>query len=151
MASRSPDRSGTPRSAKDAALSLLARREHSQRELRNKLRRLGFEEEAIAEALTALAGDGYQSDSRTAQARIDASLRRGHGPVRIRAELDERGLRGAGGVIDQDTDWLAAARSLIDRKFGDEPPADAREYARRARFLQARGYTGDVIRKALAR
>lgn len=138
-----------PRPAKDVALGLLARREHSLAELRQKLRQRGYASEEIDQALAELSSDGYQSETRAAQARVDAGLRRGHGPQRIRAALGAANLSKAEVMIDPDVNWLQRARELLHRKFGNEPPAEAKEYARRARFLQARGYESDVIRKAL--
>ena len=146
---RSSGSDKTPRPAKDIALGLLARREHSLGELRQKLRQRGYASDEIDQALTELASDGYQSEARAAQARINAGLRRGHGPQRIRAALGAASLGKAEVAIDPDVDWLQRARELLTRKFGEEPPAEAKEYARRARFLQARGYESEVIRKAL--
>ncbi|NND37435.1 MAG: hypothetical protein HKN81_09915, partial [Gammaproteobacteria bacterium] len=36
-----------------------------------------------------------------------------------------------------------------DRKYGGAAPADYRERARRSRFLQYRGFSGEQIRSAL--
>jgi regulatory protein len=45
-------------------------------------------------------------------------------------------------------DELERARALWLRKYG-EPPADGKEWARQARFLQGRGFSTDVIRRLL--
>ena len=57
-------------------------------------------------------------------------------------------------TIDQafdttETDWVHAAREARRRKFGLSPPADYRERAKQARFLQYRGFSSDQIRAAL--
>mgnify|MGYP000614932117 CR=1 FL=1 len=139
------------RSAHAAALALLAGREHSRLQLARKLTQREYPEEEIAAVLDALAADGYLSDERAATAKVAAGLRRGHGPGRIRNDLREAGLD-AGPITGDDgsdIDWVAQARALAERKFGSESPADYAEWARRARFLQARGFDGATIRKAL--
>ena len=147
-----PDSDKPRRSAHAAALALLAGREHSRLQLARKLTQREYPEEEIAAALDALAADGYLSDERAATAKVAAGLRRGHGPGRIRNDLREAGLD-AGAPISgddgSDIDWVAQARALAERKFGSESPADYAEWARRARFLQARGFDGATIRKAL--
>jgi regulatory protein len=46
-------------------------------------------------------------------------------------------------------DWGRAAREARRRKFGASPPADYRERAKQARFLQYRGFSSEQIRAAL--
>jgi len=43
---------------------------------------------------------------------------------------------------------LDRARAVLRGRFA-APPADAREWARQARFLQTRGFAVDLIRKLL--
>jgi regulatory protein len=45
-------------------------------------------------------------------------------------------------------DELERAREIWARKFAS-PPADAREWARQARFIQSRGFSTDIIRRLL--
>ncbi len=147
-----PDSDKPRRSAHAAALALLAGREHSRLQLARKLAQREYSEDEIAAALDALAADGYLSDQRATTAKVAAGLRRGHGPGRIRNDLREAGLRTDQPITGDDggdIDWVAQARALATRKFGDDPPADYTEWARRARFLQARGFDSATIRKAL--
>jgi regulatory protein len=149
-----PERDKPRRSAYAAALALLAAREHSKLQLTRKLVQREYSEEEISAALEALVNDGYLSDERAAAAKVASGLRRGHGPGRIRNDLREAGLS-AGKQITADDgveiDWVAHARALAERKFGGVPPADYSEWSKRARFLQARGYDSETIRKALPR
>jgi regulatory protein len=76
---------------------------------------------------------------------------RGHGPVRIRQELRQRGV--ADGLIGPalaqlEVDWFELAREVRIRRFGSEPPADLKERSRQYRFMQYRGFTNDQIRAA---
>ena len=73
------------------------------------------------------------------------------GAARIRQELQAKGL-GAEAVQQavarlQDTE-LERAREVWRRKFG-EPAADPQTRAKHMRFLLARGFSGDVVRRAV--
>lgn len=149
------DRDGSKprRSASAAALALLARREHSRLELLQKLQQRAYPETEIAAALDALSEEGLLSDQRATRSRIISGLNRGLGPARIRQSLQRAGLPTDVPIADADevaVDWVDQARQLAQRKFGTEPPSDYQQWAKRARFLQARGYGTDTIRKALS-
>jgi regulatory protein len=132
------------------AVDLLARREHSRLELERKLATRGFPEAVIAPALDALEQSGMLVAARFTESFIRSRLAKGQGPVRIRAELAERGVGDAAEVLrGSDVDWFATARAVLRKRFGAEPPRDYRERAKRARFLQYRGFTADQVRSAL--
>ena len=136
------------------AIALLARREHTRAELLRKLAPHGTKEE-IELVIADLQVSELQSDARFAGAYLRSKAGK-LGPARLR-----QGLRQAG--VDADTaateieaaikanelpDELEQARELWTRKFG-AAPADAKEWAKQARFLQARGYSSAVIRRLL--
>ncbi len=134
-------------------MDLLARREYSQTELANKLRRRFGAHPDVAGLLEEAADRGWQDDQRYAGGLVRSRIERGHGPQRIRQELRHKGLDG--GVVDalleqSDTDWYALALQVKLRKFGDALPVDARERARMMRYLAYRGFDGDMIRHALS-
>ncbi len=134
-----------------AAMDLLARREHSQRELRVKLERR-FPPSQVDEALQTLAAEGLQSDSRFAEAFVRQRSQRGYGPLRIRQELRQRGVGdelAATAMDGAEVDWFAALAYVLERKYGGIPAADLKEKARRTRFLLYRGFSGDQIRELL--
>jgi len=136
---------------KRTAVELLARREHSRRELERKLATRGFPEAVIAPALDALEHSGMLAATRFTESFIRSRVAKGQGPVRIRAELAERGVaeQAAELLRGSDIDWLATARAVRRKRFGAEPPRDYRERAKQARFLQYRGFTADQVRAAL--
>jgi len=135
---------------KQKAIALLARREHSRAELAAKLAPLGTREDIDA-VLDELAASGLLSDARAASAYLRANAAR-FGKARLRQTLRQKGLDSA--LIDEQLaavdapDELARARDIWSRKFA-APPQDAKEWARQARFLQARGFSTNVIRKLL--
>lgn len=130
-------------------MDLLARREHSLRELEQKLRRR-FDAKELDAALVSLTREGLQSDERFAFSFTRERMLRGHGPRRIEAELQQRGI--AGVLIDralaavpeeEGQSWRTVAAAAEARKFGDQPPADYTEKARRMQFLYRRGFAVD--------
>ena len=141
-----------PAACERAALDLLARREHSRRELEQKLAARGFAEELIAPTLDALEESGELASARFTASFIRARAAKGQGPARIRAELAERGIdreQAAELMSAADIDWAALAASVRDKRFGAEPPSDFKERARQARFLEYRGFDRGQIGRAL--
>lgn len=141
-----------PARVRDAALRLLALREHTQRELTRKLSARGFPTAVTAAVLAELAAEGLQSDTRFASHFVAQRCARGVGPVRVRAELEQRGLDRD--VIAQHLDrdaacWREALQALVAKRYGSGPVSDRREWQRRARFLAGRGYASDMIRGVL--
>lgn len=141
----------TPADVRRAAMDLLARREYGRSELAGRLAAKALPETLVEPVLDALAAEGLQSDARYAESFVGARANRGQGPVRIRLELERRGV--AGELVDaalaEAGDWDALAAAARVRKFGAKPPADFREKARQARFLQYRGFTAEQVRAAL--
>ena len=134
---------------RELAIRLLARREHSARELAHKLAARGCAADTIEQVLAELRDEGLQSDARFAEAHVHARLQRGYGPLRIRAELAERGIDehlAEQALSPWADEWAERARAEWRKRFG-RAPRDRREWARQARFLQGRGYpTGLVSR-----
>lgn len=134
-------------------MDLLARREHSVGELRDKLLARGIEDElAVVAELERLCAEGLLSDARFAEAFVHARRLRGQGPLRIAAELRERAV--ATEVIEacldpQDEAWGELAQEARRKRFGGEVPQEFDERARQARFLRYRGFTEGQIRRAL--
>ena len=132
------------------AIAMLARREHSRSELRGKLRRFNSDAAVIDEVLDLLQAGDYLSDERTA-ASISRVRGARYGSLRVANDLRSKGIGG-----ELATATLAAlksteaerAQALWQNKFG-EPPADADERARQMRFLQARGFASELIRKTV--
>ena len=134
-------------------MDYLARREHGRAELVAKLEKAGFEPEISQETVALLVDDGLQSDERYAEAHIASRIRQGKGPVRIRAELRERGL--AGSLIETaldaaGADWYRLAREVRRNKFGERLPAEFRDKAKQMRFLQYRGFESDQVQAAVS-
>jgi regulatory protein len=135
------------------ALRMLTRREHSSAELKAKLQEKGCVDEVAGAVVAQLAVERLVSDERFVEALISARRRRGFGPVRIRHELREKGIPAE--QIDAALDmsaryWLADLEQLCKRRFGSRPAGNYSERARRARFLQYRGFTTEQIARILS-
>ena len=149
----SEDKFSDPIEARKKAMDYLARREHGRGELLDKLLRFGFDADVADDAVARLIEDGLQSDERFAEAFVRSRINQGKGPVRIRADLRERGL--AGPVIDvaledADEDWYALAVDVRLKKFGPDTPLEFRHKAKQMRFLQSRGFEPDQIQAAVS-
>ena len=136
-----------------AAMDLLSRREHSRGELAGKLRRRAESPDDLELVLDKLESDRLLSDERYVESFINARIGRGYGPVRIRQELQQKGvdselIRNA--LEATDTDWSALAVESRLRKFGEGRPVDNRDRNKQMRYLQYRGFDMDCIRKAVA-
>lgn len=133
------------------ALRLLARRDHSLLELRNKLLARHFDEVLVTTVLAELAERNLLSEQRFAEAFVRGRFARGYGPVRIRAELRERGVGEQATeevLAELSENWGESAVRQREKRFGAGYPGDYRERVRQMRFLQQRGFTGDQIRAA---
>ena len=133
----------TPAEIRRSAMDLLARREHSRRELRDKLKRRFADLALIDRELDRLAQEQLQSDERFAASFLRQRVARGHGPLRIRQEARQKGISDkeiSAALETEQPDWNDHAQAAYERKFGALPPGDLKEKARRSRFMQYRGF-----------
>ncbi len=132
------------------AIRLLARREYTRVELARKLADFGTREEIDA-VLADMEASQLQSDNRTTENYLRSNASR-LGASRLRHTLKSRGV--APETIDEQLaqadlpDELERARAAWSRKFS-AAPANPKEWARQARFLQSRGFAGDIVRRLL--
>jgi len=138
--------------ARASALASLSRRDHACAELRQKLERKGYPAQTIDHVLNEMRNHGYLDDARFAASYARLRAARGYGPVKIRHELQTRGV--ASSLIDQavaelEIDFIASCRQVQARKFGPENPRNLKDKARRQRFLFQRGFDSDCIRQAV--
>ena len=130
---------------------MLARREHSEKELQQKLITRGFNADVVSEVITQLKQQGSQSDHRFADAFVHSRIEKGYGPLRISQELREKAI--ADDLIEtlltnRDEDWMVRVANVREKKFGQSMPTDYKEQARQSRFLQYRGFSGEHIRRS---
>lgn len=142
-----------PRTIREAAMDYLSRREHATHELSLKLLAKGYESDDVSEALQRLAEQDLLSDSRFTEAFINQRISRGSGPLKIRAELRQKGISDAmieAFLNERDMQWQESALAVRIRKYGSERPTDLKEKARQSRFLQSRGFSSEQTRYAMS-
>src|SRR5438067_58365 len=118
-------------------LKMLARRELSELQVRQRLARKGHDADAIEEAVGRLRGERAIDDRRVAEAiaRTESGLRR-RGKLRVRREIERKGIAAATATraVDEvfgDIDPNAQLQgSLAKRLHGRESIADDREFRR---------------------
>ena len=133
--------------AKEQAIRLLARREHSRLELQGKLAARGYTPEVVDATLAQLAADGLQSDARFVEGYVRSALERGHGERKIRADLQARGVGDqlASASLDlSDADWRRRATQAVCKRFGPNPSSDLANRAKQLRFLLRRGFSPEI-------
>jgi regulatory protein len=136
-------RPDTPAKLKARALKHLVRREHSRSELARKLAPHAQSAEALAALLEELLSRKQLSDERYAEERVRA-LSRKYGPAKIRHDLSAKGISSDIVEAISGDGELERARAILGRKY-HEPATTPEERAKRARFLQGRGFSTDVI------
>ena len=142
------DARDSPGELKARALRHLARREHSRDELARKLAPHAESQEILEGLLRELEGRKLLSNERFAEERAHW-LERKYGAAKIRQDLKAKGI--APEIVDRvsTTGELERALTILKRKYR-EPATTREERARRARFLQGRGFSYDTIRSVLA-
>jgi regulatory protein len=133
-----------------AALRLLSRREHSCKELKQKLLARDFDHHLIDGVVSRLQVDDLLSDERFAESYVRAKMGKGAGPVRLRQELREHEVDDE--LIERylhDKNWPQLAIEVRQKRFGKALPQSYEERARQMRFLQYRGFSIEQINGAM--
>lgn len=102
--------------------------------------------------LGSLESEGLLQDRRFAESYVESRRTRGFGPVKIRLELQQRGVDAE--LIDAccatgDPAWRESVLSVWRKRFACTPPRNYHEWARQARYLQQRGFDTAQIHAAL--
>jgi len=134
---------------REVCLRLLTRREHSQLELLNKLSLKGFDRYDSQKIIDGLTEEGWQSDERFAESYARYRIKKGFGPVKISYELRQRGITNFdldAVVLDLADSWLDLLEQLYYKKYTDDGPLAQKEWLKRSRFLQQRGFSHEMIK-----
>lgn len=149
------DSEPAPGAVRHVAITALARRGLSQRELEHHLRNRGFDDAEILDEVARLERDGYLDDIALAQNLVGTlQERKGLGRSAIAAELTRRHLAPAAieyalDLIDTG-DELSRAREIAIKRAGQLRNLDRETAVRRlSAYLARRGYGGSTIRAAV--
>lgn len=138
-------------SLKGRALKLLAAREHSRSELEKKLASHEEVPGELAQALDELQAKGFISEQRVVESVLNRRAAR-LGAGRVKQELQAKGISAeamAEAVETLHHTEVERAREVWRKKFG-EPAADAAGRAKQMRFLAARGFGAEAIRRVVS-
>ena len=133
------------------ALRMLARRELSEKQVRQRLARKEFDPTEIDDAIAQLLGDRSLDDRRVAEAiaRSETSIRK-RGKLRVKRKIESAGIRPtiAKHAVDEvfnalDADALLEAALAKRRRHGK--PVDDREFSRLYRYLIGQGFEADRV------
>lgn len=143
------------------ALFLLSRRDYGKAELFARMKRRMYEknegiidEQLIEGVLDKLSEQHFLDDDRVVSLLLQGYARKGYGPLRIKQELRQKGF--AETLVEHhfaelDVDWFEKAAEVRSKKFGDEIPTDFKEKGKQIRYLQYRGFFGDMIFELFSR
>ena len=138
-------------SLKGRALRLLSQRDHSRKELEQKLKPHEETPGELAEALDFLAAKDFINEKRVAESVVNRRSTK-LGAARVRQELMAKGL-----PADDIADAVQAMRGteferalVVWRKKFGAPPSDASERGRQVRFMVSRGFAAEVVRRVVA-
>ena len=129
-------------------MDFLARREHSQQELRQKLNARNDDAEAVEAVLRQLGDERLQSDERFTESYVNHRFNAGIGPLKIRYELRQKGVDDL--LVDSFLEplvdeWEPMMCQQRVRKFGEFLPDDYAARMKQARFLQNRGFSPESV------
>jgi len=139
----------TKASAYDRALALLVRREHSARELKDKLSRRGLDADDAAAAVAQLQSKDFQNDGRFGEMLVRSRLEGGYGERWIVAELRTHGIpegKARDLIADANPDWSELVQRQLRRRFGTIRPRTPAERNKRAVFLLRRGFDAATVK-----
>lgn len=137
------------------ALFMLSRRDYGKAELFTRMKRRMYEknegiidESLIEKVLERLSEQHFLDDDRVVGLMMQGYIRKGYGPLRIKQEMRQKGFAEA--LVEKhftnvDVDWFEKAAYVRSKKFGDSLPQDFKEKSKQIRYLQYRGFFGDMI------
>ncbi|PYQ89316.1 MAG: hypothetical protein DMG02_14285 [Acidobacteria bacterium] len=134
------------------ALKMLARRELSEAQVRQRLARRGHPSDDIEDAIARLREERAIDDTRVAEsiARTQTALKK-RGKLRVRRQIESAGIAGATAkravddVCSSIDDAALLEASLLKRLHGRERIADDREFQRLYRYLIGQGFDPDQV------
>ena len=129
-------------------IRLLSMREHSVREITTKLSVKCESMDTMYAVIDDLVEAKYLCDRRFTESFIRSKQNRGFGPSKINGDLKNKGISAV--LIDEFLDqnsaiWMEIAKNQYQKKYADTPVTDYKTWAKRARFMQSRGFSMEHI------
>ncbi len=140
-----------PKAIRLKIMDFLSRREHSSKEIYQKMSRKVESKEMLLESIKELERDGLLSDERFAESYFQSRKRRGFGPLRIKSELIQRGVKeNLFYSLEKEIDWSSNALVALKKKLNGKVPQETKEILKLKNFLNYRGFEFQDIDKAFS-
>jgi regulatory protein len=127
-------------------------RDRTEKEAREKLKEKGIDEKTTEEAMLWLKEEGLLNDSRFARQWVEGRKER-YGRIRLLRELLKKGVEGetarqAVSLLSEEEE-LNSALEIGRRRLASISPDDPRRREKLASFLLRRGFSWEIVEKAL--
>ena len=132
-------------------MDFLARREHTSKEIFQKMEKKVKLLNILREQIQKLEDEGLLDNKRFAEQYIHSRSSKGYGPLRIRQELIQKGVDE---TISQNLmgsqDWPYLAKLVLEKKTGKNIPKEGNDILKIKRFLNYRGFNHSHIEEAFS-
>lgn len=138
--------------ARASALASLSMREHSVKELTDKLNRKAYQPDNVQQVINECLDKNYLNDDRFAEMYWRNRSNKGFGPNKIRLELKHKGVNAS--IIDQssrqdDLDFDEVIQKVYIKKFKGQAIKDIKDKLKRQNYLYQRGFDLELIRTVI--
>ena len=125
------------------SLDILSRREHSKKEILDKLSKKFSNLDLIELTIQKLEDNNLINDARFSEHYVAARKRKGFGPKKISYELLSKGVESfiANEAILESGEWEELAHQVFNKKFRDGVSVDFKLKAKQKNFLINRGFS----------
>ena len=138
-----------PKAIRLKIMDFLSRREHSSREILNKMSNRVESKEMLLDSIKELVDDGLLSDERFAESYFQSRKNKGYGPLRIRNELKQRGIGDQlFFTLSNEVNWSKYALEALRKKINGDLPTEIKGVLKLKRFLNYRGFDFQDIDRA---
>ena len=138
-----------PKAIRLKIMDFLSRREHSSREILNKMSNRVESKEMLLDSIKELVDDGLLSDERFAESYFQSRKNKGYGPLRIRNELKQRGIGDQlFFTLSNEVNWSKYALEALRKKINGDLPTETKDVLKLKRFLNYRGFDFQDIDRA---
>jgi len=139
-----------PKIIRSKLMDYLARREHSDFELKAKLKRKVSSIEELERQIEKLKDEGLIDNQRFSEVYIRSRLSKGFGPTRITQELIQRGVKEKDFIgILESMNWTELAHQVLLKKSKGKEIKDKKIEIKLKQFLNYRGFNFYQIEEAI--
>lgn len=134
--------------ARASALASLSMREHSIKELTDKLTRKGYEQQSITTVIQECIESNYLNNQRFAEIYWRSRSSKGFGPNKIRMELKIKGIDShiiQQSSIQDDLDFYKVIQTVYQKKYKGLQISNFKDKLKRQNYLYQRGFDRELI------